>query len=377
TDSDSKQPLNANIILREGTASAKVLQKTTNNPTNGGYEVIMTAGKKYVLEVTAAGHSTYRREFNLMGTSENKQFLDDISLFPTVKLALSTVDQEYYFPVNSDLSIIELSTGQVVYTDEKSPSKTNYNITLPVGKLYKVNINSKNYSPKTFSLDLRKNVLYRDLYKEAELVPIKKKVNVKLADSESGTGMDLDLLITNLDTEEEFTTSASVGRDGKYALNLREGNKYNIQVKTPKGYAFSNTKVTIMSGANKYEVDISLIAIKPGAKLLLKEIYFEYNSPELYEDSFEELVRVIGLMREYPNMVVEIDAHTDDVGNDQFNQKLSEKRASYVANFITQKDIPHERLLTKGFGESVPLVPNDSDANRMRNRRLELRVIKI
>jgi outer membrane protein OmpA-like peptidoglycan-associated protein len=148
-------------------------------------------------------------------------------------------------------------------------------------------------------------------------------------------------------------------------------------VKTPNGYAFSNTKVTIQSASGTYEVDINLIALKPGAKLLLKDIYFEYNSPELYENSYEELLRVIQLMKEYPNMVIEIDAHTDDIGNELFNQKLSEKRALYVENFLLSKDVPISRLQAKGFGETLPVVANDTESHRLRNRRLELKVIKI
>jgi len=377
TNADTKTPIVANIVLREANGGSEAILKTTNDATTGAYIISMPIGKKYILEVTAKGFSTYRREFNLITTTESKQFLDDITLFPNIKLTLTTVDQEYYFPVNTELSITDSETGNIVYTDKKSNSKNNYAIVLPIGKLYQVTITAKNYSNKSFPIDLRYNVLYRDLFKETELTPIKKTVNVKLSDSEAGTGMNLDLLITNLDTEEEFTASASIGRDGKYALNLREGNKYNIQVKTPNGYAFSNTKVTIQSASGTYEVDINLIALKPGAKLLLKDIYFEYNSPELYENSYEELLRVILLMKEYPNMVIEIDAHTDDIGNELFNQKLSEKRALYVENFLLSKDVPISRLQAKGFGETLPVVANDTESHRLRNRRLELKVIKI
>lgn len=375
TDVDSKKPVEAIIIVKK--LNSNFIQKINNNSENGSYLITMEPGFKYSVEISKKGYSTYKREFNLINLNENKQFLDNINLFKDVNLKITTIDTEYSFPVTSNIQITETESGSIIYKSENTKNNNQYIIQLPIGKLYKVNILAKNYNSKSYSLDLRKNVIYRELYKETELSPIKQAVNIKLSDSEAGIGMNLDLLITNLETEEEFTTSASVGRDGKYALNLREGNKYNIQVKTPNGYAFSNTKVTIKSANGTYDVDINLIALKVGAKLLLKDIYFEYNSPELYEDSFEELLRVINLMKEYPNMVIEIDAHTDDIGNEQFNQKLSEKRAHYVAHFISNREILQSRLQTKGFGESLPLLPNDSESNRMKNRRLELKVIKI
>ncbi len=76
-------------------------------------------------------------------------------------------------------------------------------------------------------------------------------------------------------------------------------------------------------------------------------------------------------------MTVEISAHTDDKGSDEYNTKLSQHRAESVVRFLTLKGINKDRMLAKGYGESVPSVPNDSDDNRAKNRRVEFKILKM
>jgi outer membrane protein OmpA-like peptidoglycan-associated protein len=72
---------------------------------------------------------------------------------------------------------------------------------------------------------------------------------------------------------------------------------------------------------------------------------------------------------------VEILAHTDDLGTDEYNIKLSDKRAHSVLQYLVYKGIPEERLISNGYGETIPLVPNTSDENRALNRRVEMKII--
>jgi len=71
---------------------------------------------------------------------------------------------------------------------------------------------------------------------------------------------------------------------------------------------------------------------------------------------------------------LEISAHTDDKGGDDFNLKLSDKRALSVVKYLTDKKIAAPRLIAKGYGKTKPLVPNDSDENRAKNRRVQFTV---
>ena len=80
-------------------------------------------------------------------------------------------------------------------------------------------------------------------------------------------------------------------------------------------------------------------------------------------------------LHDNPDLIIEISAHTDNVGNADYNIMLSERRAQSVANYIVESGIQQNRLQSKGYGMTKPLVPNDSEENRAINRRVEFVVL--
>jgi OOP family OmpA-OmpF porin len=92
-------------------------------------------------------------------------------------------------------------------------------------------------------------------------------------------------------------------------------------------------------------------------------------------DSVQILDEAIDTLKRNPNVKVEVDGHTDSVGSDAYNQKLSERRAKGVYEYLTEHGVPSSQLDgPKGFGESQPIDTNDTAAGRQRNRRTELKV---
>ena len=73
---------------------------------------------------------------------------------------------------------------------------------------------------------------------------------------------------------------------------------------------------------------------------------------------------------------LEIQGHTDDKGSEEFNLKLSENRADAVKNYLVSKGLVADTIISKGFGEIAPIVANDTDANREKNRRVEFKITK-
>ena len=113
----------------------------------------------------------------------------------------------------------------------------------------------------------------------------------------------------------------------------------------------------------KYEV---------GSSFSLKDIEFEFDKSILLPSSFSELNELVSEMKKKPNLSIKIQGHTDNVGNQAYNQKLSEQRALSVLTYLHQHGIDKNRMTYKGFGSSQPLVENDSDEHRKRNRRVEI-----
>jgi outer membrane protein OmpA-like peptidoglycan-associated protein len=124
-------------------------------------------------------------------------------------------------------------------------------------------------------------------------------------------------------------------------------------------------------------VDVKLMKLELNAQLALKDINFESNSDKLSDVSFTELNRVIQLMKENGTLKVEIAAHTDDMGSDNYNLTLSNKRAKSVMDYLIQNQITVDRFTAKGYGETQFKFKNDSEENRAKNRRVELKILSI
>ena len=89
-----------------------------------------------------------------------------------------------------------------------------------------------------------------------------------------------------------------------------------------------------------------------------------------------ELDRVVKLLKENPAIEIEMSAHTDSFGSDEYNFKLSDNRARSVMEYILSKGIDPSRIISQGYGETVPVVENDTPENRQLNRRVEFKILK-
>lgn len=107
-------------------------------------------------------------------------------------------------------------------------------------------------------------------------------------------------------------------------------------------------------------------------KAILYGINFDFNSDVIRSESKTTLDKVITILKEKPDWKFSIEGHTDNIGGESFNQTLSEKRAASVVKYLSNAGISAERLTSKGYGLIKPLVPNDSEAERAQNRRVEL-----
>jgi hypothetical protein len=111
---------------------------------------------------------------------------------------------------------------------------------------------------------------------------------------------------------------------------------------------------------------------KHDLNLLKKGINFEFNSSKLTQNSYPTLDAIVALMKEFPEANLEVQGHTDIVGTEDYNQRLSEDRAHSVTSYLISKGIAKDRLRAVGFGTRRPLADNETDEGRAKNRRVEL-----
>lgn len=103
---------------------------------------------------------------------------------------------------------------------------------------------------------------------------------------------------------------------------------------------------------------------------------FEFGKAEIKKDSFPYLDKLADTLLKSKNWTLEIQGHTDDKGTEDYNLKLSQNRADAVKNYLVSKGVVADTITAKGFGETKPIVANDSDANREKNRRVEFKITK-
>ena len=106
-----------------------------------------------------------------------------------------------------------------------------------------------------------------------------------------------------------------------------------------------------------------------------RAIYFGTGSAQLNQDSAPLLDSVADIAKRCPSVAISVAGHTDDVGSNNDNQILSERRAKSVVDYLTDKGVDAKRIQSAGYGETRPIVPNVSDTNRAKNRRIEFKVI--
>lgn len=163
---------------------------------------------------------------------------------------------------------------------------------------------------------------------------------------------------------------------GKYLVSLPSGKNYGIAVKK-EGYLFHSENFDIPALADYQEVqkDIPLKNIAVGSKIVLRNIFFDFDKSTLRSESTSELERLIKLLQDVPSMRIEISGHTDNKGADEYNLKLSESRAKTVVEYLVEKGIDKSRLESAGYGESQPMATNDTEEGRQENRRTEFKIL--
>lgn len=171
----------------------------------------------------------------------------------------------------------------------------------------------------------------------------------------------------------KFNTDASTG---KFLVSLPAGKNYGAVIQAD-GYLFSSDNFNIPDTAdyNEYNKDIYLKPVAAGSAIVLNNIFFETAKWDLKNQSANEMQRLVGFLNANSKMRIEIAGHTDNVGNEDGNQKLSENRAKAVVDYLKSMGVDASRLTYKGYGEAQPVTTNDTAEGRALNRRTEFRIL--
>ena len=219
-----------------------------------------------------------------------------------------------------------------------------------------------------------KDIFYFTLYDSIRPEPVSyfkgtvyDKVTMKLLKS--------DYELVNLKTGKvvsEGTTNSA----GTFLICLPPGFNYGLSVSKP-GYLFYSDNFMfegIHPGSRPYIKNILLNKVMVGESMQLSNVFYEFDSWQIRNESVPELDRLLRLLKDNPTVTVEVAGFTDSIGTVIYNQTLSEKRAKSVVTYLCGKGISSDRLKAKGYGSSAPVADNVTNEGRRLNRRTEVRI---
>lgn len=214
-----------------------------------------------------------------------------------------------------------------------------------------------------------------DLYKEArpeEVLMIKGEVTREDTKQPVNARIEIKNVVTKKITEIPVDSIT-----GKYVIALVFRNDYIMTVKKDD-YAYESKYIAKddSTTAEPIKIDFEVKPIEVGISYRLNDIYFATNSFELNQSAQSVLDGFIEFLTENPNIKVSIEGHTDNVGKDEDNLKLSTDRARSVYDYLLNNGIIAQRLSSKGFGEEKPVTTNDTPEGRAKNRRTEFVIIE-
>jgi outer membrane protein OmpA-like peptidoglycan-associated protein len=363
----------AKIIIKD--ANNLEVISVLNSNERGRFNIILNGGRNYKVEFEMDDYLSQSFDYPLYYATEYVEEVKTVKLRSDADLGLIVYDKGLNTAMPATISIFEGDslTSTLELTDYET---SEMNLQLDVNKIYSIVASANLFDGDSIEVNTSENT---SVNLKFYLAPKTVAYNFKVKDVTSKRRLKSKLTLKNKNKDEIIDGYADE------TFNLRQGDQYEVLTSGDRGYLLSSMAIDVpvleddvegvYSPAMNMEMEVTPLAV--GVSLVLNSISFETNSAQLSAESLLEVDRVHDFMSLNENISIEISAHSDDVGGDNFNLELSKKRAASVEDYLVQKNIPISRMQSVGYGEQKPIVANDSEENRAKNRRVELQVIKV
>lgn len=221
-------------------------------------------------------------------------------------------------------------------------------------------------------------------------------VKGKLLDAKTGKPVGAKIIYEQLPEGKEAGITYSDPNTGEYEIHLPGGYLYGFRAEA-KDHISESQNLDLRDVKKDGSIQTRDIAIKPSdtttepvvvdpikvgpiqenTTIRLNNIFFDFDRDVLRQESYPELDRIVALMNERASMQVELAGHTDTIGTEEYNLKLSQRRANAVMNYLTGKGIAKDRIVVLFFGESKPVDTTNTKIGNSKNRRVEFKIMKM
>jgi len=196
--------------------------------------------------------------------------------------------------------------------------------------------------------------------------------NSKTSEAASNVKVKIERLPDGLPIGEVLTDSL-----GNYQFSVRAGARYAI-IGELDGFISQdeNFDFNDLTESRSYSRNLSLTPIEKGEKIVLNNIFFDFDESELKTSSYPELNRILGYLNSNVIKKIALNGHTDSIGDANYNIKLSGRRAKSVMDFLLRNGISQDRVSYEAFGPFAPVESNDTEEGRAKNRRVEFEIVE-
>ena len=281
---------------------------------------------------------------------------------------------------------VESSNAPVVISSENQEFKT----VLPYGKKYFIKAYADGFETLTDTIDLSILGAYKELHKDLFVHPIKKEIKSDIenkSDSVSNklkSKEELDQKNADgiLDDHSKDASGKTIEKEkgtkgkkkGASKSKADPGTKKKAGAKSKRDSKGKDKK----EGNDHKNIDEAIgnnaDEVEKGEVLEVNNILFDFGKASLKSSSFKQLNKVVALLKENSNISIELSAHTDNVGPNKYNLKLSRERARSSRKYLISKGVSSKRVTSKGYGERKPIATNKTAKGRKQNRRVEIKV---
>lgn len=418
-DGTTKQPLSMDAINTIGDdvtpfydeRNGHVYFSSDGHPGYGGWDVFESKrsddGTMGPIKNMGAGFNTYVDDFHFIvnkegnddcyayvlsnrpGTmsmaSKSETCCDDIFsiMMPErcdIILAVDVTDDATGDPmIGATVQLIDKATGKVV--DEQTNKEGNdYTFMLEMGKMYDIVAKKDGHENGSVAVDATKDKLKKDGFDLTKPMDLKQTVGIK----------ELGLMVTtfNKKTNEKLEGVSVIIYDAATGKEIKKmeggsGNEFTFVLPRDRDYKiFANREGYIADSRVVEKKDLGMMQkmyLTPPP--VFYNVYFDFNKSNIRQGAADTLDMVCKTLNENPEMIVEVRGHTDAKGTDDYNIKLSDKRAAAAIKYLNEKGIEASRLQPKGLGEAEPAAENekpdgsDNPEGRQLNRRVEFKIV--
>ena len=335
------------------------------DPASGEFIRTLPAGR-YRVDVDAAGYVKQSR--NVLIAEERETHLEIVlePIKPQIGTFLGSVLTE---KEKKPLAAIVSFDRPGVPNLAADPNTGNFNGTLPPEK-YQATAYAQGYLPQTKTVEIKNGENTRvDFLLSPTEVPVELgDLRGTVSDTQ---GKPVQAVISF--PGAEISNVATDPENGKYFLKLPPG---NYSVKAAASNYKSQTKNGVIAANKVTELNfviepLQLVRLTKKKIQIMDKIHFEYDKSEILSDSFPILDEVAQVLSDNPALKITIEGHTDIMGSNEYNMKLSQARVDSVKNYLVSKGINKDRLTAVGYGSTRPIADNATALGRAMNRRVE------